>query len=91
LRKISISPQADVARAAEQMGKDFVLSRKPNPAMVATETWHPDQVRQTLTETMETTRDNVVEIILKDITTVRGEPQRLWEWSEIAMEVVQEF
>jgi len=91
LRKISISPQADVARAAEQMRRDFVLSRKPNPAMVATERWHPDQVRQTLTETLETTRDNVVEIILKDITTVRGEPQRLWEWSEIAMEVVQEF
>lgn len=25
-----------------------------------------------------------VEITLKDITTVRNEPQRLWHWAEIA-------
>ena len=35
LRKISITPWADVKRAAEQMGSDFVMARKPNPAMVA--------------------------------------------------------
>jgi hypothetical protein len=26
-------------------------------------------------------------LILKDISTVRYEPQRLWKWAEIAMEV----
>jgi len=28
---------------------------------------------------------------LKDISTVRYHPERLWEWSEIAMEVANEF
>jgi hypothetical protein len=32
-----------------------------------------------------------VELIMKDISTLRYKPQRLWEWSRIAMEVVEEF
>jgi hypothetical protein len=29
------------------------------------------------------------EVIMKDVSTVRYEPKRLWEWERIAMEVVQ--
>ena len=29
-----------------------------------------------------------LELILKDISTVRYEPQRLWEWSDLAMSMV---
>jgi len=32
-----------------------------------------------------------VEIIMKDISTVRHDPQRLWDWARIASEVAQEF
>ena len=32
-----------------------------------------------------------VELIMKDISTVRYQPQRLWEWAAIAMEVAEEF
>jgi hypothetical protein len=28
---------------------------------------------------------------MKDISTVRYEPQRLWEWEKIAMETVEDF
>jgi hypothetical protein len=28
---------------------------------------------------------------MKDISTVRYEPQRLWEWARIAMEEVEEL
>ena len=31
-----------------------------------------------------------VEVIMKDISTLRYKPQRLWDWARIAMEVVQE-
>ena len=31
-----------------------------------------------------------VEVILKDISTVRYRPQNLWDWARIAMEVVEE-
>ena len=32
-----------------------------------------------------------VELIMKDISTVRYQPQRLWEWAAIAMEVAQDY
>ena len=32
-----------------------------------------------------------VELIMKDISTVRYQPQRLWEWAAIASEVAEEF
>ena len=32
-----------------------------------------------------------MEVILKDISTVRYQPQRLWEWEGMAMRVVEEY
>lgn len=32
-----------------------------------------------------------VELIMKDISTVRRQPRRLWEWASLAMEVAEEF
>ena len=38
---------------------------------------------------LDKTRGCVVEVIMKDISTVRDEPRRLREWADIAMDVVQ--
>ncbi len=92
LRKISVSPWCDSRRAVEQMGADYVMSRKPNPAILAEGEWRPDQARRELVEFMEATdRRCHVELIMKDISTVRYQPRRLWEWSRIAMEVAEDF
>jgi hypothetical protein len=91
LRKISMSPWVDVDRGAEQIERDFVFSRKPSPALVATDTMDEDAVRSDLQETYDACarHGTPLEFILKDISTVRYEPQRLWRWAEIAMEVAQ--
>ena len=67
------------------------MSYKPNPAVFAYDVWHPNQARRELRELLERGRGCHVEIIMKDISTVRYDPKRLWEWSEIAMEMAQEF
>jgi hypothetical protein len=90
LRRISMSPWVDVAVAAERTGTDYIFSSKPNPAVVAAERWDPDAARAALTDTLAKTRGCLVELILKDISTVRNEPRRLWEWEDVAMEVVQQ-
>jgi hypothetical protein len=89
LRKVSMSPWVDVERGARAIGTDYVYSRKPNPALLADETWLPECARDDLQNMLEKTRGCHVEIILKDISTVRYEPRRLWEWEKIAMELVQ--
>jgi len=90
LRKISMSPWVNIERGARAIGADYVFSRKPNPAFLATDAWHPEDVRADLTELLEKTRGCHVEIILKDISTVRNQPHRLWEWAEIARQVAEE-
>ncbi|MDR3692100.1 MAG: hypothetical protein P4L46_22155 [Fimbriimonas sp.] len=91
LRKISMSPFADMKRGSEQVGADYVLSHKPTPAQLAVDSWCLEEARAKLYEALDVSRGSHVEVILKDISTVRREPRRLWEWGEMAMEVVQEF
>jgi hypothetical protein len=91
LRKISMGPWADLEKGAEQIGTDYVLSVKPNPAMFAGVSWDPDRLRAYLEDVFEKTRGCTVEIIFKDISTVGREPMRLWETSEIAMDVAAKY
>jgi hypothetical protein len=87
LRKVSASPWNDTERMLNEVGLDYVLSRKPNPALLAEDYWRPDQARQDLTSFLDKAKGCHIEIIMKDISTVRYQPQRLWEWEKIAMEV----
>ncbi len=89
LRKVSMSPWVDVERGAERIGRDLVFSRKPSPALVAGDSWNPEAVRLDLDRTVQACRRHgtPVELVLKDISTVRYQPQRLWEWAEIARRV----
>ena len=89
LRKVSTTPWADTGRMVERVGTDYVLSRKPNPNVFARDAWKPDLARQQLVEFLDASRGCHVELIMKDISTVRYQPQRLWEWASIAMEVVE--
>ena len=90
VRKISMSPWVDERRGAEEVNGDYVYSRKPSPALLAMESFEPDLVRADLTKTRDICRDSgcALEFILKDISTVSYEPQRLDEWARIAMQVV---
>jgi hypothetical protein len=85
-----MSPWVDVEKGAERIGRDFVFSRKPSPAFLAGDTWEPDAVKRDLEDTLERCKRHgcPVEFILKDISTVRYQPQRLWEWVDVAMRVV---
>ena len=89
LRRISMSPFVDVREGAEAVAGDFIYSAKPNPAVLAANTWDPAPARADLREILDATRGTPVEIILKDIHTVRGEPHRLREWARMAMEMVE--
>jgi hypothetical protein len=79
LRKISMSPWVDIDGAVQAVGDRFVFSRKPSPAIFAEDGRDPQRARGC-----------VVEVILKDISTVRYQPKHLWEWARIAAEVTEE-
>lgn len=91
LRKISMSPWINPERAAREVGTDYVFSYKPNPAYLAEDRWRPEVFRKYLRGVLEKARGCRIELVLKDVSTARYEPKRLWEWEKIAMELVQEF
>ena len=87
LRKVSMSPGADIGVAAWQMAGKYVLSLKPDPGPLGADTWDLAAAREDLQERLRQCEGCVVEIVLGDITTVGNEPQRLWEWVDMAMEL----
>jgi hypothetical protein len=91
LRKISVSPWNNLDRIISGIGHDYVLSRKPNPAILARDTWQPEEARQEIQVFLDQTRGLSVELIMKDISTVRYDPRRLWEWASLAMQTVEEY
>ena len=92
LRKISITPWADVDVAAERMGKKYVLSAKPNPAALGESILDEGALRKELTKIVNACKRNGTncELVIKDITTVKSKPQNLFLWQKIAMEIVQQ-
>ena len=92
LRKIGCSPWAKVEKCAEQIGGDFVLSRKPNPANVAIET-DPEVIRREIEETVKVCMKYgcPYDITLKDISTVSNRPENLITWAKIASEVLDKY
>jgi hypothetical protein len=91
VRKISMSPWVNVEKGAERIGGDYVFSRKPSPAFLAVDAWQPEAVERDLREVKEACARHgcPLEFILKDISTVRYQPQRLWEWVDVAMRLVR--
>ena len=89
LRKISTSPWCDIEKMVSEVGADYVISQKPSPAILAESEWSPEKARADIREIIEKAEGKChIEFIMKDISTVRRDPRRLWEWSQIAMEEV---
>jgi hypothetical protein len=91
VRKVSMSPWVDEEQGAAEIGGDFVYSRKPSPAMLAVDSFDVARVRDDLLKTRRICEKNgcSLELILKDISTVRYQPQRLFQWAQAAMEVAR--
>ena len=92
LRKIGVSPWANVESSAEQIRGDFVYARKPNPAYVAIYT-DPEVVRKEIEETVKACIKYgcPCEFVLKDISTVSGRPENLITWAQTVSDVLDEY
>ena len=92
LRKVGVSPWADVEKSAEALGGSYVLSRKPNPAFVAHVT-DPDQIRAEVTETVKLCQKYgcPMDYTLKDISTVGYRPENLMVWAQTVSDVLDEY
>ena len=93
LRKISITPWADARRAAEAIGRDYVMAAKPNPAFVATTPFNPEPVREEIARYCEACREHgtTLEFVLKDISTIANNPNNLTQWVETVNDTIDQY
>jgi hypothetical protein len=90
LRRIAVAPVADVARCAEQIEQDYVLSYRPSPTDMVGHGFDENRIRSILREDLQACRDSHVDITLKDVETVQGDPNRVGKWVEITRQVIDE-
>jgi len=48
-------------------------------------------VRKQLRDAFEKTRNNVLEVNFQDLHTVHNQPHRLTEWTEIALQLAEDY
>ncbi|MFP4378404.1 MAG: hypothetical protein ACLFP4_15275 [Spirochaetales bacterium] len=90
IRRLSISPWADIRVAAEELGPNYIFSWKPRPMDLVGD-FDEDAIRAYLRETIELAlaNDCALEMILKDTHTCEHHPERFDRWSQIAREQVE--
>ena len=92
IRKIGVSPWADVEKSAEALEGKYVFSRKPNPAHVAGVT-DPDVIRREMEDTVRVCQKHgcPLDITLKDISTVGYRPENLMVWAQTVSDVLDKY
>jgi hypothetical protein len=92
MRKIGASPWAKIPQLAEQIGGDYVLARKPNPAAPAVDL-SEEALRAEISETVEACIKNKCpyEFVLKDLSTIGRKPENLFDWVKITNQVLDSY
>jgi len=93
LRKVSCSPFSDLESTMEQLGKGYVISWKPNSTYLAGSKLEMELLRKEIIHACELTKKYDVNLVLnmKTIITLNDEPQRLWQWCDMAMELIRAY
>ena len=85
MRRLSISPWANLEACAEQLQANYIFSWKPNPSMLVGD-FDEGVLRRYLRHALAATRGCVLEIVLKDTHTCEQRPERFDRWAAICRE-----
>lgn len=92
IRKIGVSPFANVYDCAEQIGRNYTLSRKPNPSYLSGG-FSKEIIEKEIRQTVEICEkfNCSYDYVLKDISTIGHKPERLAIWAKTVNAVLDEF
>ncbi len=88
LRRVSVSPWANIQVMAEKLKHDYIYSLKPTPSNLAIPEIDKELVRKEIREVLKITRDNCVELIMKDNHTLGNNPENIKNWVKIVREEI---
>ena len=91
LRRISVAPWTNMKIAAQELEDKYVYVWKPNPAVLAMESFDEDLIRKIIMDGFEVGKNCIMDIIMKDTHTFRNKPERLKKWCKIAKELSYKY
>ncbi len=93
LRRIAVSPFANVAKCAEQIGSDYIISYRPSPSDMVSYGFEPDRIKKIISGDLSILKRNgsFFDITLKDVETVQNDPDRIRRWVEIVRGVTEKI
>ena len=91
LRRISVSPFANVRKCAEKIGSDYIISFRPNPSTMIANGLDEEYLRTFLKGNFEILKLNKCrfDITLKDVETVNKQPENVMRWVQIVREEIE--
>ncbi len=83
LRRVSVSAWADRRIMSEKLKHDYIYSLKPNPAMISSAVIDKDLIRKYIKESLALTKDNCLEVVMKDNHTLGNNPENIITWTKM--------
>jgi hypothetical protein len=90
LRSIAVTPVADVALCARQIGADYAISWRPNPTDMVCYGYNEDRVRSIIGGGLTACHGGYPHIHLKDVETIEGDITRMGRWVKLVREVADQ-
>jgi hypothetical protein len=92
LRRVAVTPWANLQSCSEQIGSDYVLSWRPSPTDMVAVGFDEKFVKKTVREAFKLAgkNKNYIDVTLKDVETVSGKPDSVKKFVKAVREVIGE-
>jgi len=88
LRRVSVSPWANLEKMAEYLEDNYIYSAKLSPTPLAEPVMNKELVRSEIRKALEVSKGCVVELLMKDNNTLGRNPGNVINWVRIAKEEI---
>lgn len=91
IRRIAVCPWANISEFTPRLGRNYIMTWKPQPAFLANEVFDEQSVYDELKTGITKARGGVLELILRDTHTCHNDPNRFTKWVQLAYRAIQEI
>lgn len=90
LRRVAVCPWADISKFTPRLLKNYIMTWKPQPAYIAFDKFDKTIIANELKNGLLLAKGGIIELVLRDTTTCRNQPERFGQWIDIARESIEE-
>ena len=93
LNKVSLSPYAPIEETMERVNGEMIISFKADSIHLTGSKWNREELRKEIIDACSAANRYhcSMEIIMKTIITLNNDPKRLWDWCELAVDIVENY